>query len=232
MTRIQGLAVGVFAAGLLLPSAAQSNNGDLQIAGQWSLAPAREADRVQLTLHWKSAHRTMNSTMDWQIDRLEGLSPTQFKSSGTSVQFRIAREAGSLNCEGYLKSGSGGGVFTFTVNRSFVDAKAALGYRVPDDQAFAAAVHDVTTSYVKEMRGEGIQVDGFEKLLPTRIHNLTVEYVREMRQLGFPALTSERLITTRIHGVTPEYIRKLRGRGMKNLSVDQLASLRIHNIVE
>src|SRR6478609_3824631 len=140
MIRFHGLAISVFAAGLLLQPA-QKDSGNLQIAGQWSLTSAPESDRVQLTLHWKSANHTMNSTMEWSLERLDGLSAAQLKSDGTPVRFRIAREAGALNCEGYLKYGGGGGVFTFVVNRSFVDAMAALGFSLSDEQVLAMAVH-------------------------------------------------------------------------------------------
>jgi hypothetical protein len=226
MTRWQRLAMSVFGAGLFL-SAAQNNNGNLQITGQWSLTPGKDADRVQMTLHWKSAQHTMNSTMEWSMDRQVGLSPAQVKSGG-SVQFRISREAGTLNCEGFLKNGSGGGVFTFTVNRGFVDAMGALGYVLSDEQVFAMAVHDVTTSYVKALRAEGIQVEGADKLIAMRIHNVTVEYVREMRQFGLGPLNADKLIAMRIHGVAPEFARDLKALGYSSVSTDNLIAMRIH----
>jgi hypothetical protein len=70
MIRFHGLAISVFAAGLFLQPA-QSDSGNLQIVGQWSLTSAPASDRVQLTLHWKSASHTMNSTMEWSLERLE-----------------------------------------------------------------------------------------------------------------------------------------------------------------
>src|SRR5690349_4865802 len=125
MTLIEGLAISVFVAGALMPSAAHSETSNLQISGQWSLTSAQAADKVQLTLHWKSGNHSINSTMEWLLDRIDGLASEQLKSTGTPVQFRIKREAGTLICEGFLKNGSGGGVFSFAVNRSFVDAMSA-----------------------------------------------------------------------------------------------------------
>ena len=259
MIRFYGLAAGVFAAAMLLQPA-QSDNGKLQIVGQWSLTSTPGSEHLQLTLHWKSADHTLNSTMEWSIERLEGLSPAQLKSEGTPVRFRIMREAGALNCEGYLKNGGGGGVFTFVVSRSFVDSMAALGFTLSDEQAFAMAVHDVTTSYVKEMRAQGIKIDGVDKLLAMRIHDVTPGFARDLKARGYSASSDQlvamrihgvsieglgqletlgykspsidQLLAMRIHGVTPEYIRKLQARGMRNLSIDQLVSLRIHRIVD
>jgi hypothetical protein len=231
MIRIGGLAIGVFAAGLMNMSPAQSGTGNLQISGQWSLAPGLTPDKVHLTLHWKRDRHTMNSTMEWSLDRLEGLSTTQLKSGGTPVNFRLAREAGTLNCEGYIKSGSGGGVFSFSINKSFVDAMSALGYSgLTDEQLYAMAIHDVSTAYVREMRGEGVQMPAVNDLLPMRIHRVTAEYVREFKHLGYTEFSPGKLVSMRIHGVTPEFARELGRLGYSSVPFDKLVSMRIHGV--
>ena len=141
MIRIQAYAIGVFVVGLLsLGAASAGSAGHLQIEGEWSLT-AREGERVQLTLHWRSKDQTMSSITEWSLDRLEGLSLEQLHSDGTPVRFRILREAGALTCEGHVKSGSGQGVFTLIVSRSFLnsrtdsrDSDVAPRY-VPNDRA-------------------------------------------------------------------------------------------------
>src|SRR5262245_35689141 len=150
MTLSEGLAIRVFAAGALMLFTAQSQTSNPPITGQWSLTPEQAPDTLQLTLHWKNDRHSGNSTMGLRSDQFEGLTKEQLKSPGTAVQFRIRREAGTLSGEGFLKNGSGGGVFSFLGNRSFVDAMSALGYSgLRDDQVFAMALHDVTTSYAK-----------------------------------------------------------------------------------
>jgi hypothetical protein len=229
MTFIRGLAISVFAAGALMLPAAQDEAGNVQIAGQWSLMPAQTADKVRLTLHWKSGRHGMNSTMEWSLNRIEGLTVDQMRSAGTTVQFRIKREAGTLNCDGYLKSGGGGGVFSFVVNRSFVNEMSSLGYSgLRDHQLLAMAVHEVTTAYVRDIRAEGIAVGNADQLLAMRIHDVEVAYVREMKQLGFSDLSSDKLVAMRIHGVQPGFARELKQRGYNAVSTDQLISMRIH----
>ncbi|HYI92708.1 MAG TPA: hypothetical protein VEX68_04130, partial [Bryobacteraceae bacterium] len=73
MIRIRGYATGVFAIGLLFLGTAPGHAAHLEIIGEWSLR-AREGERVQLTLHWKSKDHTMSSITEWSLDRLEGLS--------------------------------------------------------------------------------------------------------------------------------------------------------------
>ena len=141
MISIRGYAIGVFAVGLLvLGTASAGSAGHLQIEGEWSLT-AREGERVQLTLHWKSKDHTMSSITEWSLHRLEGLSPEQLHSDGTPVRFRILTRTGALTCEGHVKSGSGEGVFTLTVSRSFLNSRTesrdsdVASRHVPNDRA-------------------------------------------------------------------------------------------------
>ena len=158
-----------------------------------------------------------------------GFGREQLKSPGTAVQFRIRREAGTLNCEGFLKNGSGGGVFSFVVNRGFMDSMSTLGFSgLRDDQVFAMAIHDVTTSYVKNIRAEGISITGNDQLIAMKIHGVEAQYVREMKRVGLSSLSADNLIAMRIHGVTPEFARDLKQLGYTSLTTDQLVAMRIH----
>jgi hypothetical protein len=228
MIRMHALAISVFVAGWLLAEG-QTAPEVPQIMGEWSLTPSPQIGHVQLTLHWKSSRHSMNSTMEWSLTQLEGLSPEQLKGVGTNVRFRLSREAGALNCEGYVKNGSGGGVFNFAVSRTFVDAMSKLGYsNLGEEQLLALAVHDVTTTYIREIRAESIQINGINELLAMRIHNVTVGYVRDMKRLGFNGLSSQKLIAMRIHGVTPEFAGGFKQLGYPSVTTDQLVAMRIH----
>src|SRR5688500_3109842 len=109
--------------------------------------------------------------MRWLPDQLEGLTREQLKSPGTTVQFRIQREAGTLYLKGFLKNDSNGGVFSFIMNRDFMDSMSTLGFNeLRSDQMFAISIHDVTTSYVKNIRAENINITGNDQLITLKIH--------------------------------------------------------------
>ena len=75
---------------------------------------------------------------------MRGLSIAQATGSGAAVNFQIVRDAGTLNCEGWFKNGSGSGHFTFTPNQSFANEMRSLGYQnMTDETLFSMAVHDI-----------------------------------------------------------------------------------------
>jgi hypothetical protein len=127
MTRITLLALSALTLAYAVPS-------DETITGQWIIdqsqtdqAPA--GGKVQLTLHRSSDHSQMTSSSALPLDQLRGLSGQQMESpSGGTVHFEIAREAGTLGCEGYFRSGNGAGAFTFSPNAKFVSEMRSLGY--------------------------------------------------------------------------------------------------------
>ena len=225
MTRIALVTLSVFT----LASAALAEE---TITGQWMIDPFPIEGKVQLTLHRGSEHSQMTSSSALGLDQLRGLARAQMDaSSGTNVHFEIARNAGTLACEGFFRSGKGAGTFTFSPSTSFVGEMRSLGYdSLSTEMVFSMAVHDVTTQYVRDMRSLGVQPHSSEQLITMRIHKVSVDYVRELKGLGFNDLSADRLVTMRIHGVTPDFITHLQSRGMKNLTVDQLVSLRIHGI--
>jgi hypothetical protein len=155
------------------------------ITGQWMIDPPIEG-KVLLTLHRSSGHSQMTSSSGLPLEQLRGLSRQQMESSaGATVHFEIAREAGSLGCEGYFRSGNGAGAFTFSPNANFVSEMRSLGYQnLPVETVFSMAVHDVKTAYVRELRSLGVAPGSSDELISMSIHNVTIDYIRELKNLG------------------------------------------------
>jgi hypothetical protein len=218
------IALAVLTCGL---AAAQVNSA---ITGQWAIDGLPVADKVELTIHRRSADSNMTSSSALPLDQLRGLSAAQMNSSGTVVKFEIVREAGAIECEGYFKSGSGGGTFRFAANPKFPAAMESLGYAgISGNLMFHMAVHDVSTQYVRELRRLGAAPSSAEQLLAMRIHNVSVEYIEEMKSLGYASLSSDKLIAMRIHGVSPAFVREFQGLGYRP-GADDLVTMRIHGV--
>jgi hypothetical protein len=234
------------------------------ITGQWMIDPTPLPDQVQLTLHRSnrqfSSHTNSSS---FPVNQFKGLGRAQMDSpDGLTVRFELARDAGTLACEGYFKQGHGAGHFTFSQDTTFISDMRALGYsNLSQEQVFSMAVHDVTRKYVRDLRSLGVAGASADDLITMRIHNVTIEYIKELQSMGYAKLqpdqlvtmrihdattgfikqlkalgydhpSIDQLVTMRIHGVTPAYIQNLHTRGMKSLSIDQLVSLRIHGITD
>ena len=229
MTRTTMFAISVFgAAGLAFAALAPD---PAQFMGQWAINGSDSAGTVNLALSRRSNHGSMSNSRDWPVDKLDGLTASQLKATaGSVVKFRIAREPGTLECEGYVKNGNGGGTFVFAANQSFVPAMRTLGFSgLDDEKLFALAVHDVTTKWTRDLRAEGIEIRDTDQLLAMAIHGVSADFAREMKQQGFAGLSGDNLVAMRIHGATPAYVREMKTIGL-HPTVDNILAMRIHGV--
>jgi hypothetical protein len=203
------------------------------VSGQWTIGGTNVQDgspnSVQLTLRRTTADSSMSSSMPVEFSRFRGLSRPQLDSSGTVAQFELVREAGTFRFEGYVKSGGGGGTFTFAPDAKFASEMASLGFTgISGEKVFSLALHDVTAAYVRNMSAVGVRPNSTDQLITLRVHDVTVDYVKDLKAIGYADLTPDKLVTMRIHGVTAEFPRDLKALGYNSVSPDQLVTMRIH----
>jgi hypothetical protein len=206
--------------------------------GAWTAAiEEKHPDRIYFNLIQGQFHNMGNT---FSLSAFSGLTPAQISATTmTPVHFAMNREAGTVDYEGTFRNGKGAGQFTFTADRGYIDKVRALGIefdldkrhrrgkeRTEEDDLFALALHDVSTTFIKTMINEGYRVT-LEKYLEMRIFNITPEYIREMRSLGFKNIDAEELVATKIHRVTPQFVRDMRAAGW-DLSLEELQSSAIH----
>ncbi len=217
---------GILAAGLI--AAAVFANAK-SITGEWTIAPARETGKVRFSLHASWGNRNFSNISDWNASELRGL---DWSSAGKhDVRFTISRDAGSIDCEGFLKDGEGAGLFTFHPNPQYASHMAAAGFPgITDDEQFSFALQDVSVAFARAMKAAGIEGLDKNKLIAFRVQDVTPEYVRELQQLGYPHPAADKLIALRVQDVTPDYIRSLRSHGLRDLTLDQLIALRVQGI--
>lgn len=198
--------------------------------GEWTMSPSGLPGRIQFSINTSGeAGHHSSSSSDWSAADFRGL---DFSTTAKhDVRFTIARDAGNIECEGFLQNGEGAGLFTFKPNQQYGAQMSALGLTgfTPDEQ-FAFALHDVSLAFAREMKSGGIGGLDAGKLIAFRIHGVSPEFVRQLEQLGYARPDADELIALRIHGVTPDYIQQLRSRGIQKLTLEQLVALRIHGI--
>ena len=217
------LALGV------LGCAAAAQNAE-SISGQWTIGTLPVAGSVELTLHRTTAGSDMSSSSQLAIDQLRNLSAAQINSEGSTVHFQIARDAGTLECDGYFKLGLGGGTFTFAPSGTFVSRMGTLGYTGLDTETiFRMAVHDVSTSWIQELRKLGYDRISADELIRMRIHNVTTDYIRALQKLGYSNLSPDELVTMRIHGVGLDFVEQMKDLGFRP-STDDLVRMCIHGV--
>lgn len=202
------------------------------ITGQWTIGGPVLQDRVLLTIQCcGGTNSNMTNTMPVPLAQFRGLGRPQLESAGAVGQFQLVRDGGTLQLQGYLQNGRGGGTFTFVASPNFANEMRSLGYSdLSNEKIFVLALHDISTAYVREMNAMGIHPQSTEQLVTMGIHNLTVEYVRELQSLGLSDLSAEKLVTMRIHNVTADFARKLKRMGYTSVSSEQMVTMQIHGV--
>ena len=197
--------------------------------GEWTLSQSDDQGNVRFSLQSSKDGKHSNTSSDWNASDFHGL---DWSTPGRhDVRFTISRDAGTIECEGFLKGREGAGLFTFRPNPQYSSEMQALGFPgVSSEEQFAFAIHDVSLAFARQMKSAGIQDLDADKLIAFRIHGVTVEFVHDIRAAGLSVNEADKLIAFRIHGVSPEFIQQLQRLGYSHPDPDQLIAMRIHGV--
>jgi hypothetical protein len=225
-------------------------------SGNWTIGKSDEPGKVEFSLIER--HRDGNSSheSDWPASSFPGV---DFSKSGRQdVHFTITRDAGKIECEGFLNDGAGAGIFHFQPDRNYAGEMRKLDFSVDEDKQYSMAVQDVSLEFARQMRNEhlsdldadkliafrifgvdsafiedlrsaGLNVSGSDKLVAFRIHGVTPQMIRSLHQAGYSP-DEDTLIAMRIHGATPEWMEELKKRGYDHVDLEQLIAFRIHGV--
>ena len=218
-------------------------------------------DRIQFTFNRRSEGSHSNFGQDYSLADFQGLTREQVSAAAsTPVNFRLVREAGTIECEGTFRGGRGAGTWRLAPSQAFRSAMSARGYDLTDEQMFTSAMLDVTARFVDdlktigferlpfedvvkavifkvtpqfaaEMKSLGFENLGMEELVKARIFKVDAAFAREVREMGFDGENSlEQLVKLRIFKVTPEFLKEIKGEGLTLDSVEDAVKLRIFKV--
>jgi len=224
--------------------------------GDWTISKSAAPGKVDFSLIEHREHGTSSHSSDWPISSFQGV---DFSKSGRQdVRFTITRDAGKLECEGFLNDGEGAGLFHFQPDPDFQRQMSSLGFSVDDEKQFSMVVQDVSLDFSRQMksenltdldadklvafrifgvddafihnlRAEGLKISDSDKLIAFRIHGVTPEMVRSLHQAGYSP-DEDTLIAMRIQGATPEWMAGLKQCGYDHVDLEKLIAFRIHGV--
>ncbi len=213
-----------------------------QITGEWTAEAKKEkSEKIHLSFERKNERGGRNqhgSTFDY--NDLQGLNRSDTENG--RVSFKIAREAGTIECEGSFAAGRGSGTFRFAPNMSFVDAMKTRGFDIearPDkgnhnatveERLFMAAMLNVTTALADDLRGANFPNLGFDDLMKAAIFKIDGKFMAEMKATGFPNLGMEDLVKARIFKIDAEFVRKTREMGFGTDNFENLVKFSIFKV--
>jgi hypothetical protein len=196
--------------------------------GSWSLGPSDQPGSVEFSLQSSGGNDHFNMSSSWKLADLRGLDWAA--AAKHDVSFAIARDAGTVDCKGFVQDQHGAGLFTFQPNPQYRPEMAKLGFDFDDRELFSAALFDVSFDFARAMKSAAVRGLDAGKLIAFRIHGVTPQFVRDLRGAGLEAADAGKLIAFRIHGVSPEFIRDLRSAGIDTTDPDKLIAFRIHGV--
>jgi hypothetical protein len=230
--------------------AADTRNGD------WTISKSDEPGKVEFSLIEHHHGGNSNHESDWPAGSFPGI---DFSKSGRQdVHFIISRDAGKIDCEGFLNNGEGAGVFHFQPDPNYAGEMHKLGFDVDEEKQYSMAVQDVSLEFARQMKNEhltdlnadkliafrifrvdsafieelrvaGLKISDSDKLVAFRIHGVTPQMIRSLREAGYSP-DEDTLIAMRIHGATPEWMEELKKRGYEHVDLEQLIAFRIHGV--
>jgi hypothetical protein len=254
-TRLRRTVVFAVFAFCLIFAVTQNRAADIR-NGQWTIGKSDNPARVEFSLSEHHHGGNSNDESDWPTSSFPGI---DFSKSGRQdVRFVITRDAGKIECEGFLNNGEGAGVFHFSPDPNYVREMKALDFTVDEDQQYGMAVHDVSLEFARQMkskhlasldtdklvafrihgvdaafiddvRAAGLKISDSDQLVAFRIHGVTPGMIRSVHQAGYSP-DEDMLIAMRIHGATPEWLAELNHRGYQHVDLDQLMAFRIHDV--
>src|SRR3569833_2318488 len=118
--------------------------------GEWTLSRSENDSKVRFSLQSSRNGDHFSTSSDWNTDDFRGI---DWSSPGKhDVHFTIARDAGTIECEGFLKNGDGAGLFTFNPNSRYGSDMQSLGFSgISDGEQLAFAIHDVSLAFSREI---------------------------------------------------------------------------------
>ncbi len=191
----------------------------------------RSKDKVHLSFSFdREKGRSNNFGSGFDYSELKGLTKAQVESANSTVNFSIAREAGTIEMQGTFQNGKGSGTFRFTPGKTFASNMQTRGFSFSDEKLFSAAALDLTTAFVDDLLTAGFQNLKTDDLFKAKIFKITPQFMQEMTAIGFPDLDMEDLVKARIFKIDGDYARQIAEMGFKNDSLEGLVKLRIFKV--
>ena len=216
------------------------------LTGEWTASVEKQGSGINLTFGQTSENeRTGEKGNRHQFGQTYdfaelGLTREQVMRGGP-VAFTLAREAGTISCEGSFQNGKGSGTFRFTRNPAFVIAMKSKGfdfesesgrkrYGLSEDKVFTAAALNVTTALADDLLSAGFGKLGVNDLFKAAIFKIDSAFMREMKATGFPNMNMEDLVKARIFKIDAEFVRQATQMGFDKEPFESLVKMRIFKV--
>ena len=194
-------------------------------SGEWTIHHSDQPGKVEFSLSEHHHGGESSNQSEWPMSAFAGV---DFSKPGRQdVRFTITRDAGTIECDGFLENGEGTGLFHFQPDPNYAGEMRKSGFSIDEEKQYSMAVHDVSLEFARQMKSEHLSGLDADKLISFRIFRVDSAFIEELRAAGLNISDSDKLVAFRIHGVTPEMVHFLHQAGYRP-NEDTLVAMRIH----
>jgi hypothetical protein len=235
-----GLVADLRSVAVVASAVAEAMAPQTTITGDWKATLVKDDSKINLNFERHSAkgHRgSIGQTYDFSE---LGLTREQVINGGP-VRFSLAREAGTIACEGSFQNRKGSGTFTFTPNPSFISAMKSRGFDFEkenerdneadiNDRLFVAAALNITTALADDLASAGFGKLTVGDLFKAAIFHIDSAFMREMKATGFPNLDMQDLVKARIFKIDANFVRQAAQMGFGKEGFESLVKMSIFKV--
>ncbi len=197
-------------------------------------------DKIHLSFTRRTENGRNQNGSNFAYSDLQGLSREKAMTDG-NVNFRLVREAGTIECEGTFAGRKGSGTFRFTPDQAFIGAMKAKGFDFEksshkygnddvSERLMAAAFLNVTTALADDLLSANFGKLDVDDLFKAAIFKVDSKFMVEMKNSGFPNLTFEDLVKARIFKIDAEYVKQVHEMGFSDHGFEGLVKFRIFKV--
>lgn len=145
--------------------------------------------------------------------------------------FKLVREAGTMNFNGKFDGNTGSGHYKFAANTEFTKYLQSQGISdIEKNDELAFFMINLKKSYVTMMHRQGYKNLSKGDLIATAALGVDEPYIVSLKQNGFPGITEQELITGKAMGINGAYIGEIRKAGYPKVSFEKLVSFKAQGI--
>ena len=224
----------------------RGNKSSNKNSDEWGPGSSKGDINVQFE-NWRGNNGHNSVGQNYTFAEL-GLTPQQVQNG--NVNFRLQREAGTIDAQGSFTDYRGSGQFTFTPNMGFVSAMKSRGFDFEqvnrsikfnsddngrdtttlEERLLTAALLNVTTALADDLNSANFGKLGVDDLYKAAIFHVDSKFMSEMKTTGFPNLTFDDLVKARIFKIDADYVRQVKDMGLGINDFDALVKYRIFKV--
>jgi hypothetical protein len=213
------------------------------ITGDWTADARNEKSDNGRTIHLSFERRSEKGGRhqhgsNFAYEDLQGLSREQTQNG--KVNFRLVREAGTVECEGTFVNGKGSGTFRFTPDSGYITAMRSRGFDFEkaagkgsegvEGKLLSAALLNVTTALADDLRSVDLGPLDVEDLFKAAIFKVDSKFMAEMKASGFPGLKMEDLVKARIFKIDADFVRRVHEMGFADKDFESMVKFSIFKV--